>query len=220
MREVGRDRLGRLVDRRRHQQHRLQHPQGLGGPAAARAAGPVTAPPRQSTVKELVAALQAQAQAQAQAAQPQVASGRRPSRRHAAAAGRKAPAARRRTAAISCLGRWRRRRRSSAAPALRRPGRRRSRHHRRRDSGKPSRLARRTVLALTAQRSIDLHDLSDRVRLFGEYDRNLSAIESSLDVAVHADGDRLLLAGERCRRRAAPRAWCGACSRPPSAART
>jgi hypothetical protein len=32
--------------------------------------GPVTAPPRQSSVKELVAALQAQAQAQAQAAQP------------------------------------------------------------------------------------------------------------------------------------------------------
>ncbi len=49
---------------------------------------------------------------------------------------------------------------------------------------------------MTAQRSIDLGDLSDRVRLFGEYDRNLSAIESSLDVAVHADGDRLLLAGE------------------------
>ncbi len=49
---------------------------------------------------------------------------------------------------------------------------------------------------MTAQRSIDLHELSDRVRLFGEYDRNLSAIESSLDVAVHADGDRLLLAGD------------------------
>jgi phosphate starvation-inducible protein PhoH and related proteins len=49
---------------------------------------------------------------------------------------------------------------------------------------------------LTAQRSVDLHELSDRVRLFGEYDRNLSAIESSLDVAVHADGDRLLLAGD------------------------
>ena len=49
---------------------------------------------------------------------------------------------------------------------------------------------------MTAQRSIDLGDLSDRVRLFGEYDRNLSAIESTLDVAVHADGDRLLLAGD------------------------
>jgi phosphate starvation-inducible protein PhoH and related proteins len=49
---------------------------------------------------------------------------------------------------------------------------------------------------LTAQRSIDLAELPDRVRLFGEYDRNLSAIESSLGVAVHADGDRLLLAGE------------------------
>jgi phosphate starvation-inducible PhoH-like protein len=49
---------------------------------------------------------------------------------------------------------------------------------------------------LSAQRSIDLHELSDRVRLFGEYDRNLSVIESSLSVAVHADGDRLLLAGD------------------------
>ena len=49
---------------------------------------------------------------------------------------------------------------------------------------------------MTAQRSIDLGNLSDRVRLFGEYDRNLSAIESSLDVAVHADGDRLVLAGD------------------------
>ncbi len=34
------------------------------------------------------------------------------------------------------------------------------------------------------------------MRLFGEYDRNLSAIESTLEVAVRADGDRLLLAGE------------------------
>ena len=49
---------------------------------------------------------------------------------------------------------------------------------------------------MTAQRSIDLGELSDRVRLFGEFDRNLSAIEASLDVAVHAEGDRLLLAGE------------------------
>jgi phosphate starvation-inducible protein PhoH and related proteins len=49
---------------------------------------------------------------------------------------------------------------------------------------------------LTAERFIDLHELPDRVRLFGEYDRNLSAIESSLEVAVHADGDRLLLAGD------------------------
>lgn len=49
---------------------------------------------------------------------------------------------------------------------------------------------------MTAQRAIDLGRLPDRVRLFGEYDRNLSAIESSLDVAVHADGDRLLLAGD------------------------
>src|SRR5262249_51192776 len=39
-------------------------------------------------------------------------------------------------------------------------------------------------------------DLQDRVRLFGELDRNLSAIESSLDVAVQADGDDLILSGE------------------------
>ncbi|MBV8723778.1 MAG: PhoH family protein [Candidatus Eremiobacteraeota bacterium] len=49
---------------------------------------------------------------------------------------------------------------------------------------------------MTDQRSIDLRALPDRVRLFGEFDRNLSAIESSLDVSVQADGDRLLLAGE------------------------
>lgn len=49
---------------------------------------------------------------------------------------------------------------------------------------------------MTAQRSIDLHELADRVRLFGEYDRNLSAIESSLSVSVHADGDRLVLVGD------------------------
>ncbi len=34
------------------------------------------------------------------------------------------------------------------------------------------------------------------MRLFGEYDRNLSAIESSLEVAVRADGDALVLAGD------------------------
>jgi phosphate starvation-inducible protein PhoH and related proteins len=49
---------------------------------------------------------------------------------------------------------------------------------------------------LTAQRAVDLRELPDRVRLFGEYDRNLSVIESSLGVSVHADGDRLVLAGD------------------------
>ncbi len=49
---------------------------------------------------------------------------------------------------------------------------------------------------MTAQRSIDLGALPDRLRLFGEFDRNLSAIESSLGVSVHADGDRLLLTGD------------------------
>jgi phosphate starvation-inducible protein PhoH and related proteins len=47
-----------------------------------------------------------------------------------------------------------------------------------------------------AQRTIALDELPDRVRLFGEYDRNLSAIESALDVAVAADGDRLVLSGD------------------------
>ncbi|MEO6834512.1 MAG: PhoH family protein [Candidatus Tumulicola sp.] len=50
---------------------------------------------------------------------------------------------------------------------------------------------------MSVERSVDLHDLPDRVRLFGEYDRNLSAIESALEVSVHADGDRLLLTGAR-----------------------
>jgi phosphate starvation-inducible protein PhoH and related proteins len=49
---------------------------------------------------------------------------------------------------------------------------------------------------LTAERSVDLHNLPDRVRLFGECDRNLSAIESSLGVSVQADGEGLLLVGD------------------------
>ncbi|HEY1975497.1 MAG TPA: PhoH family protein [Candidatus Baltobacteraceae bacterium] len=44
-------------------------------------------------------------------------------------------------------------------------------------------------------RSIELHDLPDRVRLFGEFDRNLSAIEEALDVSVQADGDWLRVSG-------------------------
>jgi phosphate starvation-inducible PhoH-like protein len=49
---------------------------------------------------------------------------------------------------------------------------------------------------LSTERSVDLHDLADRVRLFGEYDRNLSAIESSLDVSVRADVDALHISGD------------------------
>jgi len=45
------------------------------------------------------------------------------------------------------------------------------------------------------ERAIDLHELPERLRLFGEYDRNLSAIEA-LGVTVRSDGDRLLVAGE------------------------
>ncbi|HTA38911.1 MAG TPA: PhoH family protein, partial [Candidatus Acidoferrales bacterium] len=47
----------------------------------------------------------------------------------------------------------------------------------------------------TIERSLDLRGLTDRVRLFGEHDGNLSAIESGLAISVHIDGDRLLLAG-------------------------
>lgn len=47
----------------------------------------------------------------------------------------------------------------------------------------------------STQRSIELNDLPDRVRLFGEYDRNLSAIEEALDVSVQADGDWLRVSG-------------------------
>jgi phosphate starvation-inducible protein PhoH and related proteins len=48
----------------------------------------------------------------------------------------------------------------------------------------------------SSQRSIELHDLPDRVRLFGEYDRNLSAIEEALDVSVRTDGDWLRVSGQ------------------------
>lgn len=49
---------------------------------------------------------------------------------------------------------------------------------------------------MTIRRSIDLAGLSDRVRLFGEYDRNLSAIEESLGVRLQTEEDRLLLSGD------------------------
>jgi phosphate starvation-inducible PhoH-like protein len=48
---------------------------------------------------------------------------------------------------------------------------------------------------LSVERSVDLSELPDRVRLFGEYDRNLTAIETSLGVALHAEPDRLVVAG-------------------------
>jgi phosphate starvation-inducible protein PhoH and related proteins len=86
--------------------------------------------------------------------------------------------------------------RTERTQALWRPASRRSGYHCRRGARKAPCLRRRIAKGLTAQRSVDLGELSDRLRLFGEYDRNLSAIESSLDVAVEADGDRLLLAGE------------------------
>jgi phosphate starvation-inducible PhoH-like protein len=47
----------------------------------------------------------------------------------------------------------------------------------------------------TTQRAIELGELHDRVLLFGQFDQNLSALERRLSVAIHADGDRLTLAG-------------------------
>jgi phosphate starvation-inducible PhoH-like protein len=48
---------------------------------------------------------------------------------------------------------------------------------------------------VAAQREIDLSTLSDPVRLFGQLDQNLSALEERLAVRIQADGNRLLLAG-------------------------
>jgi phosphate starvation-inducible PhoH-like protein len=45
-------------------------------------------------------------------------------------------------------------------------------------------------------REIDIGALHDRVRLFGEYDRNLSAIEETLGVRVQTQDDTLVLSGE------------------------
>lgn len=47
-----------------------------------------------------------------------------------------------------------------------------------------------------SRRSIDLGPLADRVRLFGEYDRNLSAIEERLGIHVQTENDRLVISGE------------------------
>jgi phosphate starvation-inducible PhoH-like protein len=49
---------------------------------------------------------------------------------------------------------------------------------------------------LSAEGSVDLRSLSDRVRLFGEYDRNLTAIETGLHVGVRSEGDRLIVSGQ------------------------
>ncbi len=48
---------------------------------------------------------------------------------------------------------------------------------------------------MRTERAIDLDGLTDQVRLFGEYDRNLSAIEAALAVEVRAAGGRLHLSG-------------------------
>jgi phosphate starvation-inducible PhoH-like protein len=51
-------------------------------------------------------------------------------------------------------------------------------------------------LPSTTERAVDLTRLTDHVRLFGEFDQNLSAIEKRMAVAIHAQGDRLVIAGE------------------------
>ncbi len=49
---------------------------------------------------------------------------------------------------------------------------------------------------MATERTIDIAGLRDRVLLFGQFDQNLSALERGLAVSLHADGDRLLVAGE------------------------
>jgi phosphate starvation-inducible PhoH-like protein len=48
----------------------------------------------------------------------------------------------------------------------------------------------------SAERSVDLRDVGDHVRLFGTFDRNLTALEATLGVSLHATDDRLVIAGE------------------------
>lgn len=50
-------------------------------------------------------------------------------------------------------------------------------------------------MPLTVQRTIDLTTLTDPVRLFGQLDQNISALEERLAVSIRADGNCLLLAG-------------------------
>ena len=65
----------------------------------------------------------------------------------------------------------------------------------RRGLGSTDSIAGAYDLESTSQRTVDLSDLRDRVRLFGQFDQNLSALEERLRVSVRADGDRLFLAG-------------------------
>ncbi|MHB8230111.1 MAG: PhoH family protein [Vulcanimicrobiaceae bacterium] len=46
------------------------------------------------------------------------------------------------------------------------------------------------------ERSIDLSELNDHLRLFGRFDQNLSAIEGALGVSLRADGNSLIVCGE------------------------
>ena len=46
------------------------------------------------------------------------------------------------------------------------------------------------------RKTISLEALDDRVRLFGEYDKNLSAIEERLGVRLQTEDDRIVLTGE------------------------
>ena len=186
--------------RQQHRQERQRQQQAARrrhrGPAGARAPAPLTSPPgserpagdrhardaghRRATGRRRPGAAACPSRPASQAV-PATAPARRP--RGASGAG---PACGRATA------------RPRQAPPVRRPSseRRWSAPSSRRRCSASLEPSATNILDSLTQRSIDLHELSDRVRLFGEYDRNLSAIESSLDVAVHADGDRLLLAGD------------------------
>ena len=50
---------------------------------------------------------------------------------------------------------------------------------------------------LVSDARLTIADLADRVRLFGEYDSTLAAVELSVGVDVRVDGDELVLSGRR-----------------------
>lgn len=53
-----------------------------------------------------------------------------------------------------------------------------------------------TTLESTSERSIDLAELTDHLRLFGQFDQNLSALEGAFGVSLRVDGSRLVVHGE------------------------
>ncbi len=59
---------------------------------------------------------------------------------------------------------------------------------------------------MITERKVDLAELTDQVRLFGQFDRNLSAIEERLPVSLRTRGDQLVISGAEADVEAAERA--------------